>query len=332
MINSLKTSEWGTFKICQLFDIAKGKRLIKEDMTKGTTPFVAAISDNNGIRDYIDAKPDFDANKITVNYNGSVGEAFFQEIPFCASDDVNVLTLKQGQLTKNSALFVCSVIKANKFRFSYGRKWKLELMEKQLIKLPVKNDGSPDWEGMDAFMASLGIDEITTKISIAKTMSEQKSFLDSTHWKAFRIKDLFSLKNGIKYPAEWRESGSLPLVSTSALNNGISDCIKDRPEKYSNILTVAYSGSVGATFYQEKEVFVGETVFALLPKFQLNKYIGLFLATVISKNNERYAYGNKIIGRKYIYDEIKLPIDESGKPDWKGMENFIKALPYSDRI
>jgi hypothetical protein len=53
---------------------------------------------------------------------------------------------------------------------------------------------------------------------------------------------------------------------------------------------------------------------------------------VISKNNERYAYGNKIIGRKYIYDEIKLPIDESGKPDWKGMENFIKALPYSDRI
>ena len=41
---------------------------------------------------------------ITVSYNGSVGETFYQEEPFWASDDVNVLYPKFN-LTKNIAMF-----------------------------------------------------------------------------------------------------------------------------------------------------------------------------------------------------------------------------------
>lgn len=149
--------------------------------------------------------------------------------------------------------------------------------------------------------------------------------MDVTNWKEIKIGELFTIKNGIKYPSYDRESGCLPLVSTSDSNNGISDYIADRPEKYSNILTVAYSGSVGATFYQENEVFVGETVFALIPKFEMDKYIGLFLCAIIRKHNEVYTYGRKIIGSRYVNDLIKIPYKE-GKPDWDYMRRAISSI------
>ena len=46
----------------------------------------------------------------------------------------------------------------------------------------------------------------------------------------------------------------------------------------------------------------------------------------------RFSYG-RTIGEKDM-DEfiIKLPIDSDGEPDWKFMEDYIKALPYGDRL
>ncbi len=66
-------------------------RLTKKQMTEGDTPFIGSIDSNNGQRQYVSASPNHTGNSITVNYNGSVAEAFYQPVPFWASDDVNVL-------------------------------------------------------------------------------------------------------------------------------------------------------------------------------------------------------------------------------------------------
>jgi hypothetical protein len=87
----LSLESWHEFKMGDLFNFQKGVRLIKEHMIQGTTNFVAAISDNNGVRDKIELEPTNQGNCITVNYNGSVGQSFYQLIPFCASDDINIL-------------------------------------------------------------------------------------------------------------------------------------------------------------------------------------------------------------------------------------------------
>ena len=79
-----------------LFDFEKGKRLTKEDIIPGDVNFLGAICDNNGIREKIETDIFWEPNCITVNYNGSVGEAFYQDKPFWASDDVNVLYAKNG--------------------------------------------------------------------------------------------------------------------------------------------------------------------------------------------------------------------------------------------
>jgi len=58
----------------------------------------------------------------------------------------------------------------------------------------------------------------------------------------------------------------------------------------------------------------------------------LFLATVISADQYRYAYGRQYRQKDFREHVIQLPTDENGAPDWKLMEHYVKSLPYSDRI
>lgn len=146
---------WKEFPLDQLFDFVKGRRLRKEDMLEGSTNYLGAISENNGVRQLIDAPAIFKGNCITVNYNGSVGEAFYQFVPFWATDDINVLYAKGWELNKYIALFLTTIIKANRYKFSYGRKWTMEKMKKSPVRLPVTSQGVPDWKYMENYIRSL---------------------------------------------------------------------------------------------------------------------------------------------------------------------------------
>lgn len=147
-------SEWAFFRISDLFDLKKGKRLTKAHMLEGSTPFIGAIDGNNGVSGSIGQNPIHEGGTITVNYNGSVAEAFYQDKPFWASDDVNVLYPK-FEMSPAIGLFIATIIRKEKYRFNYGRKWHLDRMGQSEIKLPAKKDGRPDFLYMDKFINSL---------------------------------------------------------------------------------------------------------------------------------------------------------------------------------
>jgi hypothetical protein len=149
----LDVSTWRPFKLVDIFNLRKGKRLTKAHMTPGTTPFIGSIDNNNGVSGYVGQKPIHEGNTITVNYNGSVAEAFYQPEAFWASDDVNVLYPKFN-LTPAIATFLVTIIRREKYRFNYGRKWHLDRMEQATIYLPVKSN-APDWEFMELYIKSL---------------------------------------------------------------------------------------------------------------------------------------------------------------------------------
>lgn len=155
-VPELNISEWKEYKMDALFKIEKGKRLTKADMIDGQDNYLGAISNNNGVRQKISASKLWKENCITVNYNGSVGEAFYQSKPFWASDDVNVLYAKDfWKMNKYIAMFLITVIKANKYRFGYGRKWTLDKMKETTIRLPSQEDGIPDFIYMEKYIKSL---------------------------------------------------------------------------------------------------------------------------------------------------------------------------------
>ena len=86
----LTEEEWSTLRdfknhktrpivISTIFDIKKGKRLTKDNMIPGTINFIGSTSVNNGVTAKVSNSSHIhNGNTITVTYNGSVGEAFYQ--------------------------------------------------------------------------------------------------------------------------------------------------------------------------------------------------------------------------------------------------------------
>lgn len=145
---------WPLFALEDLFTVKKGRRVTKAQRVPGTTRFIGASEKNNGITDMCDLEPMFDSHCLTVPYNGSVGFAFYQDRPFCASDDVQVLIPKED-VTRWALLFVATIIRVEKTRFSYGYKWNMARMKKTSIRLPADAAGEPDWDYMDSVMRGL---------------------------------------------------------------------------------------------------------------------------------------------------------------------------------
>jgi hypothetical protein len=84
-----------------------------------------------------------------------VGCAFYQEKDFTCSHDVNVLLLKGREWNKYIALFICSLIELEKFRWTFGRKWRPSRMPDSEIRLPVDSTGKPDYIFMEKYIKSL---------------------------------------------------------------------------------------------------------------------------------------------------------------------------------
>ena len=145
---------WKPFALGTLFEVKKGKRLTKADMLPGATPYIGATDSSNGTTAYIGQVPIHRGDTISVSYNGSVAEAFYQPVPFWATDDVNVLYPKFS-MTPEAALFLCTVIRLEKYRYNYGRKWHLDRMRESVILLPVTPSGNPDWYFMEYYIKTL---------------------------------------------------------------------------------------------------------------------------------------------------------------------------------
>ena len=147
--------KWMEFSISSLFTVVKGTRLTKADMKDGTIRFIGASAMNNGITAYISNNEKLHPkNTITISYNGSVGEAFYQDEQFWASDDVNVLYPK-FKMNFYIAMFLIPTLKAAGRKYAFIDKWKKEDMEKDGIMLPIDDDGNPDWAYMENYIKVL---------------------------------------------------------------------------------------------------------------------------------------------------------------------------------
>jgi hypothetical protein len=154
-IASLDAGGWKYFELQELFSIERGRGPRKKELDgQGQTPFVTSSDSNNGRTGFTTMSPCHKGNTIGVNRNGSVGEAFYQPIGFCSTEDVHIFNPK-FQMNPFIGLFLTVLIRRERYRFGYGRKWGIDRMKRTRIKLPVKNDGRPNWTFMERYVMSL---------------------------------------------------------------------------------------------------------------------------------------------------------------------------------
>jgi hypothetical protein len=114
-----------TVKISDLFDVIYGSNLELNSLTK--TPdginFVSRTAKNNGVSAKVkrikNVAP-IEGPVLSVAGGGSVLETFLQLEPFYSGRDLYVLRPK-STMTPDELLFYCCCVRANMFRYSYGR-------------------------------------------------------------------------------------------------------------------------------------------------------------------------------------------------------------------
>ncbi|MEG0693211.1 MAG: restriction endonuclease subunit S [Oscillospiraceae bacterium] len=312
-------------KITDLFFLHRGNGFELYNMNETTTKsinFVSRTAQNNGVVAKVDKISDvepFPAGFITVALGGSVLSAFVQKNPFYTAFHIMVLEPKK-EMRLEEKLFYCMCIQNNAYRYSYGRQANKTL---KYLEIP---DRVPEW------VYKILIQPIETS-SVEKTMD-----LNSKKWKEFTLggeTGLFNFKKGKRLTRENMEIGKTNYLGAISENNGVREHINVHQEDWNakNCITVNYNGSVGEAFYQCEPFWASDDVNILYPSgWKLNKYIALFIVTIIKANRYRFSYGRKWTMNKMKESVVKLPSRTDGTPDFEYMENYIKSLPYSDRI
>lgn len=146
----MDTTGWKWFRLDTIFRIDAGHYYYPSEYSDGETPYCSASAENNGIGKLIDVEPDFDGNQIII---GKIKcPTFYQNSPFCATSDVNVLTPK-FKMTPYIALFIATIINRSEgYKWNYGRQCRVNDTKQIKIKLPANSQGEPDFEWMDCYI------------------------------------------------------------------------------------------------------------------------------------------------------------------------------------
>jgi hypothetical protein len=315
-------------RVSDIFDFSYGTKLdlnkmeIVQKRNNDTVNYISRTSKNNGNSAIVKRIKDINPIKsgaITVSLGGTyVLSSFFHDYEFYTAQNVGILRPKI-QLTNLEILFYCQSITANRFRYgAFGREANRTLKD---LLIPSK-DSIPNW---------------VNEVDLHQFENSNQAFLktkppeiNAKYWKYFEYQNLFDIKRG-KGPRikDLDGSGSTPVVTSSDSNNGWTAVTNVQPIHDGNTIGVNRNGSIAEAFYQPIPFCSTEDVHIFEPKFKMNKYIGLFISTLIKKEKYRYNYGRKWGITRMKVSKIKLPVDKFGKPDFEFMEKYIKSLPYS---
>lgn len=354
---NLDVQSWRSFYLHRLFDIRMGNKFDKNKLDEDTPEvnLVSRVSYNNGVDvkvGYVDGVAPFPAGYVTVALGGSyLGSCFVQEEPFYTAQNVAVMKPRVSEMTRGVCTFISGLVRyeSKTKYYAFGRELNIHIKTDFDVKLPIKrntdcspvvdsscrwsDDGYiPDWQFMEDYIKSLHHKPLTTK-----NKAGQVPKLNVSRWKEFRVGDLFDIHptkaiDGVN--AEECVGIGVPLVVNQSNNNGVAGFCDMLPSDRGGIITFSDTWE-GETFFYQPEDFIGFAhVQGMYPKIDnISGECLLFIATVLEfEARGRYSYGRKKRRDIIMNVSIKLPVDADGNPDWQFMENYIKALPYGDRL
>lgn len=366
----LNIKDWKAFNIQRtdsqhgLFDIENCKCGSAGELENGKDiNYIGAKKSDNGVMKSVSLEGNRDLVSkgqgimFICDGEGSVGYTNYMDKNFIGSTTTSIGY--DDALNELNAMFLVTVLDSERFKYSYGRKYRAHLGESQ-IYLPIQhntdgtpiidslhkysNDGYiPDWQFMEDYIKTLHHKPLTTK-----NKREQILDLNLKKWKEFKVGKVLVCDSTNYSVKDDLPTGTVPFISRSAENNGVDGYVDVEKEKISkgNCITIGAEGIYA--FYQQRAFATGNKVYQIRNEY-LNKYIALFICTILNKEDYKYSYGRARTLNKLKDENFLLPIkcdtdgtpqidtthkysEEGYIPDWEFMENYIKSLPYGDRL
>lgn len=335
MLN-LNDREWKAFFISNIFLVEStssgidGNKLSKK---QGDIPYLTRTDLNNGYKSFVCKQADKykrdNGNCITIGLDTQT--AFYQPYSFYTGQNVQVL--KNDKLNKYNAEFFIPLLHNAMGSLNWGGNGAtLGRLKKKKIVVPITDDGNPDYDFMEKYIREREdkFKQKYTDFVSNNTIGRTLPVLEEKTWKEFCIADVFNIKAGKRLTTADMDSGNLPFIGATELNNGVTNWIKTPNETLDhNVLGVNYNGSVAEAFYHPYSCVFSDDVKRLhLKNADDGKYVLLFLGMLIRKQKIKYTYGYKFNGNRMARQKILLPTTDEGSPDYEYMEQYTKAVMF----
>ena len=347
---NLNMANWRKIRFGDLFsekDIYKAKAYSKEDLIiakypdKNTISYVTRTEANNSVEAFV---YDNNLEKIEKGNALVVGDTTatvsYQKYPFVAGD--HIVVIRPKWLNEYTGIFFETILNKEKFRYSYGRAFIKKLIQNTILNIPCKTDGTPDFEEMERIIKTLHYKPIKTS-----NIQKNNISLNIDDWEYFEVGKIFKKIEVSKHSSIPETIGDVAFVSSTGLNNGISNYVNEKSID-GNCITVSTNGGCFDSFYHSNRIAISTDVEVLYNKI-LNPKIAMFICTVLKAEKYKWSYGRKPKNNKVFKTKIKLPVmhDKNGNkiidekkeysisgfiPDFKFMEKYIETLHYGDKI
>lgn len=355
------SKQYAEFKVGDILSVAptvkpliEGKGgYIKDDEIveeNGSYPYIAAVSNNNGIKGWTNVEPENSAGAITLSTTAdSSNTIFYQPVDYVGRQQIAKVQHKDlSPLTEREAMYIATLLRKITQAFNYGNKLTKDSLVNTFITLPVTDDTidsespEPDWEYMESYIKSI---EEKYLDSVEQYNRRNEDILDALHpdyhdgapeaydYAEFLLTDIFEIKNGVRLKSDDHIPGETPFISSREGNNGISDWVMNENDSLdSNVLGVNYNGNVLEAYYHAYDALFSDDV----KRFEIKnteptrkKY--MYLATAIKKLKGAYSYTKKFNSTEISKASITLPVTSDGTPDWLFMEEYINFIEGGGR-
>jgi len=294
--------------IKDLFEVSYGdtKYESKANLDEGNTILISSKGDDNGVYGFYDIPVNYKAPYITIPRTGTIGQAFLQLNNSTANSDCLILIPKK-KFSVEQLLQVVFQIRLNKWKYKYGRKITPKRIQQQKIIL----------ESLKVDFNKI-VKELTPKEKPKQKIQENKNI------QIMKVIDLCKIGKKTAIPQNAMNlNGNVPYVTTSSMNNGVSQFADEEPNFEGKCLSVAMNGSVGEVFFQIDDFITSGDNAVLTLKEGYNPYLLLFIGTLIRNHKWRYNYYRKMSLDKLKNLELPIPM-KNGKIDLEYIEKIVK--------
>ena len=163
----IDVSEWGEFRVGDLFDVSRPSSRSSQNYDEGYMPFVASGNFNNGVTAYLQPKDDNDYDEggcITVS--AVDGYAFYQKDRFLGRGGAgsSIMMLRNDNLNELNGKYICTLIRKACSDWEYSNMGNKDKLTDTIIWLPITSADEPDWQYMEDYMRRI-IDKSEQTIS-----------------------------------------------------------------------------------------------------------------------------------------------------------------------
>lgn len=157
-LEAFKTVQWGEFELPEIFDIKNTHNILSSEIVaeSGTTPYLCASAENNGVSSYISYKNELLEDGNCIFIGGKTFVVSYQKDDFYSNDSHNLaLYLKEQNVTKSNQLYLATCIrKGLSHKYSWGDSISGSKIKSDKFQLPTKNN-KPDYATMETFIKAV---------------------------------------------------------------------------------------------------------------------------------------------------------------------------------